>query len=126
MSNLLASLRSSGNALGVFQDALGTIQNNIDNSSTPGYAKQRVNLEAQPFDLAGGLAGGVAARGLDDSRNEFAEEEVRRQVNTLGRLDAQSQAVSSIEKLFDVSGTTGLPAALTQLLQQFLRLERRS
>ena len=119
MSNLLASLRSSGNALGVFQDALGTIQNNIDNSSTPGYAKQRVNLEAQPFDLAGGLAGGVAARGLDDSRNQFAEEEVRRQVNTLGRLDAESQAVSSIEKLFDVSGTTGLPAALTQLFSSF-------
>ena len=119
MSNLLASLRTSGNALAVFQDALGTIQNNIDNSSTPGYAKQQVNLEAQPFDMAGGLAGGVAARGLDDSRNQFAEEEVRRQVNTLGRLDVQSQAVSSIEKLFDVSGTTGLPAALTQLFSSF-------
>src|ERR1035438_2797494 len=119
MSNLLASLRTSGNALAVFQDALGTIQNNIDNGSTPGYAKQQVNLEAQPFDMAGGLAGGVAARGLDDSRNQFAEEEVRRQVNTLGRLDVQSQAVSSIEKLFDVSGTTGLPAALTQLFSSF-------
>ena len=119
MSNLLASLRASGDALAVFQEALGTIQNNIDNSSTPGYAKQQVNLVAQPFDVAGGLAGGVAARGLDDSRNQFAEEEVRRQVNALGRLDAQSQAVSSIEKLFDVSGTTGLPAALTQLFSSF-------
>src|ERR1035441_1834050 len=87
MSNLLASLRTSGNALAVFQDALGTIQNPIDNSSTPGYAKQQVNLEAQPFDMARGLAGGVAARGLDDSRNQFAEEEVRRQVNTLGPPD---------------------------------------
>ena len=35
MSNLLASLRSSGNALAVFQEALGTVQNNINNSSTP-------------------------------------------------------------------------------------------
>ncbi len=117
--NLLASLRSSGNALAAFQDALGTVQNNISNSSTPGYAKQRVNLEAQPFDVAGGLAGGVAARGLDNSRNEFADEEVRRQVNTLGRFEAQSEAASGIEKLFDVSGTTGLPAALNQLFSSF-------
>jgi flagellar hook-associated protein 1 FlgK len=119
MSNLLASLRTSGNSLAAFQEALGTIQNNIDNASTPGYAKQRVKLEAQPFDLGGGLTGGVAARGLDDSRNEFAEEEVRRQANTLGRFQAQSEAVSSIEKLFDVSGSTGLPAALTALFSSF-------
>lgn len=117
--NLLASLRSSGNALAVFQEALGTVQNNISNASTPGYAKQRVNLEAQPFDVAGGLAGGVAARGLDDSRNQFAEEEVRRQVNTLGRFETQSAAASGIEKLFDVSGTTGLPAAMSQLFSSF-------
>jgi flagellar hook-associated protein 1 FlgK len=119
MSNLLASLRASGDALAVFQQALGTVQNNISNSSTPGYAKQQLNLEAQPFDLAGGLAGGVAARGLDDSRNEFAEEEVRQQVSTLGRFQAQSQAAGGIEKLFDVSGTTGLPAALNQLFTSF-------
>lgn len=119
MTNLMASLRTSGNALAVFQDALSTIQNNITNNATPGYAKQQLNLEAQSFDLAGGLTGGVAANGLQDSRDQFAEEEVRQQVNTLGRFQAQSQATSSIANLFDVSGTTGLPAALTALFSSF-------
>ena len=46
MSNLLASLGSSASALSVLQQALGVIQNNVDNSSTPGYASQQLNIEA--------------------------------------------------------------------------------
>ena len=119
MSNLLAALTTAGNALGVFQQALDVVQNNITNSTTPGYAKQSLNLTAQPFDTAGGLAGGVAARGLDSARNEFAEEEVRRQMQSLGRYQAQSEGLSSLENLFDVSGDSGIPADLNALFQSF-------
>ena len=61
MPNLLASLSSAGNALDVFQQALTVIQNNVNNSSTPGYASQTLNITAQPFDVASGAAGGIAA-----------------------------------------------------------------
>ena len=70
MSNLFASLDTAGQALGVYQQALGVVQNNITNANTPGFASQSLNLVAQPFDIVGGQAGGVAAQGLRSARNE--------------------------------------------------------
>lgn len=119
MSNLLASLSTAGSALDVYQKALAVIQNNITNSATPGFAKQRLSLEARPFDLASGLLGGVAARGLDSARDEYAEEAVRGQVQSLGRYETQAKGALSIESLFDISGTSGIPAGLDQLFQSF-------
>jgi flagellar hook-associated protein 1 FlgK len=119
VSNLLASLRTAGNTLDVFQQALSVVQNNVNNSSTPGYARQQVNLVAQPLDITSGLAGGVAARGLIDSRSQYADEEVQRQVQTLGQFTAQAQSTSTIQSYFDVSGTTGVSAALSNLFSSF-------
>jgi len=52
MSNLMASMATAGNALDVYQQALTVVQNNITNSSTPGYATQSLNMVAQPLDVA--------------------------------------------------------------------------
>src|SRR5581483_3037577 len=119
MSNLLASLQNSGNALDVFQQALTVIQNNVNNASTPGYAKQSLNLESQPLVVTGGLLGGVAAQGLHDSRDQYAEEQVQVQNSSLGYYSAQDQSTGSIESLFDVTGNGGVPAALNNLLSAF-------
>ncbi|PWU07558.1 MAG: hypothetical protein C5B51_09780, partial [Terriglobia bacterium] len=119
MANLLSSLGSSGEALAVFQRALDVVQNNINNSSTPGFASQSLNLAALPFDLTAGLAGGVAARGLLSARDEYADEEVRRQVQLLGRYEMQAQATSSLSNYFDPTGNSGVPAELNQLFQSF-------
>lgn len=119
MPNLLDSIRASGSALDIYGRALDVIQNNVTNSATPGYAKQALRLEALPLDVAEGLAGGVAARGLEDARNEFAEDEVRRQLQTLGFFEGLAQGATSVEGLFDVTGTGGVPAALRQLYQRF-------
>jgi flagellar hook-associated protein 1 FlgK len=119
MSNLLTSLTTAGQALDVYQQALNVVQNNITNSTTAGYAKQSLNLVSQPFDLASGLAGGVAAQGLDSARDEYAEEEVRRQLQSLGKYETQTSGVSSIENLFDVTGNSGIPADLNSLYSSF-------
>lgn len=119
MSNLLASFTTAGNALDVFQQALTVVQNNVSNSSTPGYAKQSLNLEAQPFDVTSGLLGGVAARGLSDSRDQYAEEAVQVQTQSLGQYTAQAQGTGAIQTFFDVTGTNGVSAALSNLLQSF-------
>jgi flagellar hook-associated protein 1 FlgK len=119
MANILASLSSAGNALDVFQQALTVIQNNVDNSSTPGYATQTLNLEAEPLVVTGGLTGGVAAQGLEDSRDDYAEEQVQQQTQTLGFYTAQAQSTGTLQSFFDVSGTGGVPAALNNLLSAF-------
>jgi flagellar hook-associated protein 1 FlgK len=119
MSSLLAMLGTSGNTLDVYQQALNVVQNNVGNSSTPGYARQSLNLEAQPLDVASGLAGGVAAAGLDSSRDQYAEEQVQRQTQALGRYTAQAEATGTLQSLFDASGSSGVPAALSALYQSF-------
>lgn len=119
MSDLFSTLQTAGQALNVFQQALNTVQNNITNANTPGFASQSVNFAAQPFDLVGGLAGGVASQGLNSARDEYAEEEVRRQLSTLGLYQGQSQATGTIASNFDPSGNTGVPAELNQLFQSF-------
>jgi len=119
MSNILASLSTAGNALDVFQQALNVIQNNVNNSATPGYASQSLNLEAQPLVVTGGLAGGVAATGLEDSRDQYAEEQVQLQTQTLGLYTAQAQATGTIQSFFDVTGSGGVPAALNSLISSF-------
>src|SRR5579871_5949093 len=117
MSNLIAALAASGNALDVFQQALTTTSNNINNASTPGYAKQTLNLQSMPFDVTAGLAGGVAAQGLTDSRDQYAEEAVQQQTSALGLYTAQSQSTATLQSLFDVSGTSGVSAQLQSLFQ---------
>ena len=95
MSNILASLTNAGNALDVFQQALTVVQNNVNNSSTPGYATQTLNLVAQPLVVTGGLTGGVASQGLQDSRDDYVEEQVQQQTQTLGLYTAQAQATGT-------------------------------
>jgi flagellar hook-associated protein 1 len=119
MSNLLAMYNAAGSGLDAFQKALAVIQNNVSNSNTPGFAKQRINLQALPLDITGGSAGGVLAAGLQDSRDQFAEEAVQRQTQSLGLYSAQAQTSGTIQSLFDISGTGGVPAALTGLFQSF-------
>ncbi|HEX3745124.1 MAG TPA: flagellar hook-associated protein FlgK [Bryobacteraceae bacterium] len=119
MPNLLASLSNAGNAMDVFQQALNVIQNNVNNSSTPGYASQSLNITSQPLVVTGGLTGGVASRGLQDSRDAYVEEQVQLQTQSLGLYTAQSQTTGTIQSYFDVTGSGGLPAALNSLLNAF-------
>src|SRR5581483_160479 len=119
MANLIESFSSAANALSVFQRALSVTQNNVDNVSTPGFVAQHVRLAAQPFDVASGLAGGVALAGLRDSRDRYAEEAVQRQAQLLGQYTAAGQSTSALQNHFDISGDGGVAGGLNQLFRSF-------
>lgn len=119
MSNLLTTLGATGNALNVYQQAINVVQNNITNANTPDYASQTINLEPLPFNLGGGLVGGVAAKGLISARDEFADTAVQQQLQALGRYEMQAQGTASLSNYFDATGNSGVPAALNQLFQSF-------
>src|SRR5690349_5901959 len=112
MSNLLSSLGNSAAALDAYDQVLAVTQNNVANASTPGYAKQRLRLEAMPLDLALGAAGGVRAGAIQSSRDPYAEQAVRRQTVGLGAAQQEVHSLTTLEAQFDVSGKTGIPAAL--------------
>src|SRR4051794_9661739 len=107
MSNLLASLRTSANALDIIQQSAAASQNNVTNASTPGYAKQRIQLQALAFDPSAGLSGGVTAGKLVSSRDQFAESAVRRQNSQLGSAQETATQIGVLESAFSLNDSTG-------------------
>jgi flagellar hook-associated protein 1 FlgK len=119
MPGIFTSLITSANTLGVYERMFETVGNNINNASSPGYAKQRMSPQPMAFDPASGLAGGISAGDLESSRNEYAETAVRSNLSSWGNSDQRASQLTSIEPLFDVTGDAGIPAALSQLSKDF-------
>jgi len=119
MGGLFSNLRSSVNALNAFEQGLEIAQNNVSNASTAGYAKQVPTFDSLAFQPQNGLTGGVLAGGPQSTRDEYLEQAVRYQTSVLSSFQAQSQALGGIEPIFDVTGQTGIVAALNSMFQSF-------
>ena len=119
MGGLFGILNNSSGALQAFQRSLEVTQNNVSNANTPGYARQWQPLESLSFNPARGLLGGVTAATVQSTRDEYAEQGVRTQQELRGNFSAQAQALSAIEPVFDVSGTSGIDGALNDLFTSF-------
>jgi flagellar hook-associated protein 1 FlgK len=119
MAGLVSALGTAANALDVIQQALDVVQNNVSNSSTPGFAAQQFNFEAEPFDTASGLAGGVGSGGTTSTDDPYADANVRQQLQALGFYTAQAQSTGTIQSFFNVSGTAGVAGALNNLFTSF-------
>jgi flagellar hook-associated protein 1 FlgK len=98
---------------------LQVTQNNVTNASTPGYARQRMSLQAEWFDPEHGLPGGVAIQDSETSRKFFAERAVWRQNALSGRFEELATAMGRIEGNFDATGTSGVPLAMRRLFDSF-------
>lgn len=116
MSNVLATLIESANALNAYDQVFQVVQNNVANANTPGYARQSLQLEAQAFEPPG-LQGGVTAGTVQSSRNQFAEQAVRQTTTGLGQQQQLENSLNSLQSLFDISGTTGIDYALNNFFQ---------
>jgi flagellar hook-associated protein 1 FlgK len=121
MSSLFATLSTSSGSLAAFTRALDVTQNNISNASTAGYAAQNVNFESLAFDLNTGTSGGTTAR-VTSTRDAYADESVRREVSKQGTADQLTTNLTNVNRLFDVSGSTGVSGGLTQLFNSFSAL----
>jgi flagellar hook-associated protein 1 FlgK len=117
MGSLFTALRNTGSSMRVFERAIGVVQGNVTNASTPGYAKQRQLLTAMRFDLDNGLPGGVASGGTIDSRSAFADRLVRQRLDGYGAASERTTQLTRLEILFDISDNSGLNAALGRFFQ---------
>ena len=119
MGDLFSSMLTTSGALQAYGRVLQVVQNNVANSSTPGYAKQEQVLEAMPFDTTGGLSGGVQAGAIQSARSDYADQAVRRETTLLGQAQQDVNSLSSLQTYFDISGDTGIPKALNDLFSSF-------
>jgi flagellar hook-associated protein 1 FlgK len=112
MSSLFGTLQNAADTLNVFDKAIGVVQSNVSNSSTPGYAAQKVALVDT-------VLGGVASGPIGDSRSYAAEQSVWNQNAPLGAATAQASNLATIQSHFDITGQSGIPAALSKLYSSF-------
>ena len=121
MAGLSVSFNTASGAMDAIQQALDAVQNNIVNSSTPGYAAERVSFSAQAFDPQQGLTGGVDIS-LSSTRDQYLEQSVRIETSALGSLQQQDPLLSSLESAFSASGDSGVPNALSGFASSFSTL----
>jgi flagellar hook-associated protein 1 len=126
MSNILATLSATASSFSAYEQALEVVSNNTTNSTTPGYADQSVNFQANPFDPAGGGAGGVTLGPQQSSRSAYAEYNVQTAQTDLNYSSTLASHLQAIEPLFDLqtsSGSdSGVGGTLNQLFASFSQL----
>lgn len=122
MANLLASLTSAANSMGVYEKAMSVVQNDTTNATAPGYVAQTLALNAQPFSLDGGAAGGVSAGTLLSSRDLYAEQNVQTQQSSLAFSTTLNNNLSPLNPVFDLQSTTGVAGSLNSLFSAFSQL----
>ena len=108
------------------QTALYTTGHNVANANTPGYTRQRVNLEqTSPFpspsinrpQMPGQLGTGVQAGSVERVRDSFIDDQFRGENNKLGYWSTRSQALSSMEIIMNEPTEQGLANTLDQFWQ---------
>ncbi len=102
----------SVSALQAFQQALDVTSNNIANASTPGYARETINLSAAAPDTNGpSIGNGVVVDGVSRSFNQATANQLNTSQSTLGQLNALQTYSTQID---NIVGTTagGLSTAV--------------
>jgi flagellar hook-associated protein 1 len=122
MGGITSSLLSSANTLGVLSQAFETIENNISNANTPGYARQDVNLQPLAFDPGTGLTGGVAAGPLISSRSQYLEQAVWTQQGLSGDAGQRAGDLGQVQSLFSLTSSSGVAPSLNALFNSFSQL----
>ena len=122
MPGLLATLNTAAASMRAFEQALVTVQNNVTNASTPGYARQQVDLVARAFHLDLELPGGVAVSDLVSARDQQAERTVQQQTSRQGRLTQMAASLAQLESVLDIGEGSGVAGALDRLYGAFGQL----
>jgi flagellar hook-associated protein 1 len=117
--NLLAGLSVTAGALNAYDQVLEVVQNNVANSSTPDYAEQTQNLKPIPFSVSDGSMGGVQAGSVTSAQDPYLDQAVRTQTVLLGQAQQSVNSLTALQSIFDVTGQSGISAALNNLYTSF-------
>lgn len=123
MSQILEIARS---AVMASRTALEVTAQNVANSQTPGYIRQRVSLAPIALSDPGGRASvgnGVTVQSIERLRNQCLEAQINHQEGQLGQNRARSDSLSRVEAYFgDLSGG-GLSQSLGAFFDALQKLQ---
>ncbi len=100
------------------QTALQTTSHNVSNMNTPGYSRQRVNLQADnPYNYTGvgQLGTGVKMSGVVRVVDDYVTKQIQEETSSYSRHATKSDALSQLEMIFDEPSETGLSAGFSRV-----------
>jgi flagellar hook-associated protein 1 FlgK len=109
-------LRIGLTGLLTFQQSLATTSHNISNANTPGYSRQRTELDAIDGQRFGnGFFGrGVGVSGVTQIANRFADIQLREATTDAGRAETYEELTQRLDNLL-AAQNSGLAPSLTGL-----------
>ena len=117
-----SSISTALTALQAHRRAMDVTGNNIANVNTPGYTRQRVDLQPRVAPGAASqfynqrLAGsGVEVLGTTRMADEFLTARVRSQTSSFADLQAQAQSLKEVERTLAEPSSTGLSQNLSEM-----------
>jgi flagellar hook-associated protein 1 FlgK len=115
MTHLFGVLSTATSALLTQQRAINVTGNNIANVNTPGYSRQRLNLETGlPTQTGLGMMSyGVTSTDVERVYDRFLGVQLNNENADLGRWEAQKGMLDRVEVVFDESAGYGLNQALS-------------
>lgn len=127
MRSTFESLETARRALFAQQSALQTTSQNIANANTPGYSRQRVNLETTLSYPTPGLNNavepgqigtGVKAGTIQRVRNDFLDTQYRQQSTEYGYWNGRSGALGKMQDVMNEPSDTGLSEVLNDFVNK--------
>ena len=115
MPNIYGLLSVGRVALATQQKAIDVTGNNIANVNTPGYSRQRLNMEStDPIRYgAGQMSMGVRANiKIDRMYDQFLGTQINNENQSLGKWEAQKNSLEKVEMIFDEASGNGLNQAM--------------
>lgn len=116
-------LEMARQALNIQQSALYTTGHNISNANTPGYTRQRVNMEAMPGYppgsrnspvMPGQVGSGVTAGSIQRIRNQFLDTQFRSGNASVGYWSERADALGRMENLLNEQSKSGLSGVMDE------------
>lgn len=130
MRSTFAGFTTATLALNASHRALEVTGQNIANINTPGYTRQR--LDVQSLYLRGGefynshpnarIGFGVEITGVSQLRDPFLDVQYRNQMAKLGTTDAQVSGYEKLANILDETNSDGIKNALSSLTSQLQKL----
>ncbi|MBN2467038.1 MAG: flagellar hook-associated protein FlgK [Deltaproteobacteria bacterium] len=116
MSDLYGILGMGREALLAQQKGIDVTGHNIANVNTPGFSRQRVQLQTrEPISFQPGQIGtGVRAQEIQRVYDRFLGVQIRNENQSLGRWESQSGALEKAEMIFNETTGYGLNQAMSE------------
>ncbi|MBF4501296.1 flagellar hook-associated protein FlgK [Savagea sp. SN6] len=133
MRSTFMGLEASKRGLFTQQSALYTTGHNISNANTPGYSRQRVNMQPTAGypgiglntpQMPGFIGTGVEAGSVQRVRDAFIDKQYRQESNKLGYWESRSKAIEQMEDVLNEPSEFGLQRSMSLFWQSLQDLSR--